>query len=157
MNALDVLTFEEWRLPNMGPTRETDIPCSSCGHYLIKQEFSLGLRFTCDNHECPLFRESQGIRLVKNTQKNIVCRDCGKELTDLNWYPCLRIRNMRICKICSGAKRILQPGYQSSLVRKRENYEYACTLGFPAKIASRINYKSKEEIRKIAQVQGLLN
>jgi len=59
---LDRYYPEERRLWSAERPRVTEIPCSECGRPLIKDEFVLGFRLMCDNHECRLFREQQGIR-----------------------------------------------------------------------------------------------
>ena len=60
---MDIKTLEERRVMRAGPCKVTDIPCSNCGRPLIKDEFVLGFRLMCDNHECSLFREGQGLEL----------------------------------------------------------------------------------------------
>ena len=60
---MDIKILEERRVMRTGPCKVTDIPCSECGSPLIKDELVLGFRLMCDNHECSLFREGQGIEL----------------------------------------------------------------------------------------------
>lgn len=66
---IDLITYplEERRAFRTNP-KVTDIPCSECGRPLIKDEFVLGFRLMCDNHDCSLFRESQGIELKSRSR-----------------------------------------------------------------------------------------
>jgi len=60
---MDIEILEERRAFRAGPPAVTDIPCLDCRSPLIKDEFTLGFRLMCDNHECHLFREGQGVEL----------------------------------------------------------------------------------------------
>jgi len=65
---MDIKILEERRAFRTEPLRVTEIPCSECGRPLIKNELPLGFRLMCDNHECHLFREGQGIDLKSRSR-----------------------------------------------------------------------------------------
>lgn len=67
---MDFKILEETRPLRLGQPEPTDIPCSECGRPLIKDELALGFRLMCDNYECHLFREGQGIE-VKSRSKTL--------------------------------------------------------------------------------------
>ncbi|MCJ7459304.1 MAG: hypothetical protein MUP17_09955 [candidate division Zixibacteria bacterium] len=85
-----------------------------------------------------------------------MCRVCHTELNG-NWSPFRKRQKSNICKTCDSIQRKSRQNYPVELEQKRERYAYARSLGFPCKVAARIDYKSKEAIREIAEVQGLLN
>jgi len=66
---MDIDFQEERRSLRTPPCPATDIPCSECGQFLVKSSFLSGFRLMCDNHECSLFREGQGIELRVQNRK----------------------------------------------------------------------------------------
>jgi hypothetical protein len=117
----DIIDFqEERRALRTPPCPATEIPCSECGRFLIKDEFVLGFRLMCDNHECPLFREGQGI--------------ISRETRGTHRRP----------------SRVAFPGYQEEISRRKKYYHELREVGFCAMFARRFtSNKQMKRIRKL--------
>ena len=126
--------------------------CPWCEQPLIEINFNKHRISMCDNWRCPLYRQHQRIR-----RKIAICRVCRVELIDGNWSPFRRKGHSEICRSCDSAQRILRPTYQSELARKREMYAFARSLNISARVAARIDYKSREYIEEFAQRENLNN
>lgn len=101
--------------------------CSHCLQPLIYIPFPKYYRLVCDKDLCPLFREGQG-----NVE-----RDDGNE-------PGEKPKGLP-------SARVLTQKYQASLVRGKENYHFATSLGIPSVVARDLRTKSKAKIKRAAK------
>jgi hypothetical protein len=121
---MDFLTeIEERRPMKAPPCPGTDIPCSECGQGLIKDELALGFRLMCDNHDCPLFRESQGVEVKPVQRKRL-------PITSRPSYPKILERRRKT---------------------RQERYALARSLGIGTCMAWKLRDRTRTDIEEFAK------
>lgn len=116
-----VSSLEARRVPSTEPAIVTDTLCRECKQPLIEERSTAGLVRKCNNYECLLFRQPQGIR----------AKQMGPEMGPVS----------------TKISRTWRSTYPEELRKTKKNYDYLCKVGIRSKLAAR--HKSNKQTKRI--------